>query len=495
MTEDISGRPSKEVAAEFRKVSQRAVEFLAALGRSNRKPDNCPEQVDDICQSLSRMEDGNTDGGRVILAYAENRLPDLRRLMFPIEEQDVESGATARDDVLDDKLSLLIAAVSTAKATIDREKGSRPAAELPPSYVPNDPPSPENNALAREARENADRLAKLEADAAQLQSDGQPVFEGIRREAHVGLEMHILAESELRAPEIVPGWLRLLRRGIASVPTGLRKLAGAIKVTKKIGEPFVDQYHEIKHDLKNMIAKHIDRFADNLGKAADAMEGKGEKSSSAPEPIAPSDLAIPDDVEQRAQDMILRGETPPAHWIPAIRNLGFFRPDLTNLMPLAGLKALQHLHLMDTGVSDLTPLAGLTALRWLTLVNAGVSDLTPLSGTVALEKLTLLNVSVSDLTPLAGLTKLNALSLADTSVSDITPLSGIVALERLSLFASEVYDLTPLRGLPRLVQVDVENRARAKQFLPQLGPGWRIMRKKHGKPWHTLRRDVPGVDV
>lgn len=71
---------------------------------------------------------------------------------------------------------------------------------------------------------------------------------------------------------------------------------------------------------------------------------------------------IPEDFTEQAQEMILAGTKPPAHWVPRITDLNFYRTDLADLTPLAGLTALQTLGCTGTRVSDLTPLSGIAGL-------------------------------------------------------------------------------------------------------------------------------------
>lgn len=57
---------------------------------------------------------------------------------------------------------------------------------------------------------------------------------------------------------------------------------------------------------------------------------------------------IPEDFIEQAQEMILAGTKPPAHWVPRITELNFIGTDLADLAPLAGLTALRSLDCMST---------------------------------------------------------------------------------------------------------------------------------------------------
>lgn len=204
---------------------------------------------------------------------------------------------------------------------------------------------------------------------------------------------------------------------------------------------------------------------------------------------------IPEDFIEQAQEMILAGKKPPAHWVPRIKRLVLTPWFTVDLAPLAGLTALQTLHCDDMPVSDLTPLAGLTALQGLFCKNTRisdlaplanltalqsldcrgtqVSDLTPLAGLTALQYLTCGNTQVSDLAPLAGLTGLQRLDCSNTKVSDLTPLTGLTALRRLDCWNTQVNDLAPLSGVDRLI-IRVEDETRAAVLRLTLKPGSKV---------------------
>ncbi len=79
------------------------------------------------------------------------------------------------------------------------------------------------------------------------------------------------------------------------------------------------------------------------------------------------------------------------------RNTGDSNERLTDLAPLAGLSALQSLHVSSTQVTDLQPLASLSALQSLNVDSTKVTDLKPLAGLSALQSLNVSNTQVTDL--------------------------------------------------------------------------------------------------
>jgi Leucine-rich repeat (LRR) protein len=186
-------------------------------------------------------------------------------------------------------------------------------------------------------------------------------------------------------------------------------------------------------------------------------ESKRLERSAVPSLQPPPRLPVPDDVEARAQAMIIEGRAPPSEWRPFIRNLQFSGTVVSDAAPLAGLTALQSLDLSGTEVSDVAPLAGLTALQSLDLSGIRVSDVAPLVGLTALQSLGLRGTKVSDVAPLAGLTALQSLDLSGIRVSDVAPLAGLTALQSLGLRGTKVSDVAPLAGLTALQSLDLND--------------------------------------
>ena len=109
--------------------------------------------------------------------------------------------------------------------------------------------------------------------------------------------------------------------------------------------------------------------------------------------------ATPHEVNTEARALILAGKPIPSDLAGKVTAMNLWNTEVTDLTPLAGLTALQKLHLAYTEVTDLTPLAGLTALQTLYLQNTKVTDLAPLAGLTALQELHLAYTEVTDLTP------------------------------------------------------------------------------------------------
>ncbi len=243
--------------------------------------------------------------------------------------------------------------------------------------------------------------------------------------------------------------------------------AGTIEATQRFLATYSRPVTRLARD--NAILRRLSLWAADY--ARDELPGPAPDKAlppGAPGRIREDNEDIPEDVEDQAREMILRGQTPPEAWVPHIRELDFETNDLIDLTLLSGLTVLQWLDLSHTPVTDLTPLTGLTALRWLRFSWTKVTDLAPVAGLTALQSLDLFGTQVRDLSPLAGLAGLQSLDLFGTQVRDLSPLAGLAGLQSLDLTATGVTDLTPLSGLTGLQSLRL-SRTQVRDLSPLSG--------------------------
>ncbi len=175
----------------------------------------------------------------------------------------------------------------------------------------------------------------------------------------------------------------------------------------------------------------------------------------------------------------------PLAQLRALEALDLSQTQVSDLEPLAQLRALKALFLWETQVSDLEPLAQLRALEALDLSQTQVSDLEPLAQLRALEALFLWETQVSDLGPLAQLRALERLHLSLTPVSDLEPLAQLRMLERLDLWSTRVADLEPLANLTGLKSLDL-----SQTQVADLGPLAQLRALERLRLWGTQVADL-----
>ncbi len=114
--------PDKNLARELKQVKLSAKAVEAAMGEVNFLPSDFPREVlADICSSLGGLEQGTAENSRPALEYARNKIPEIRREFFHLEEEDAEipgldmnAPRLYRGMVLDRHLNTLIGSVTTA---------------------------------------------------------------------------------------------------------------------------------------------------------------------------------------------------------------------------------------------------------------------------------------------------------------------------------------------------------------------------------------------
>ncbi len=157
-------------------------------------------------------------------------------------------------------------------------------------------------------------------------------------------------------------------------------------------------------------------------------------------------------------------------------------PDITDVKPLAGLKALRELSIGAAGkLTDLTPLASLNQmehlycfrspvsslgfaenmakLKTLWVFGTEISDLSPISQSRSLVYLDIHDTPVTSLSAVKGLDKLRILYIDNTAINSLEPVAGLKSLRYLYLSGTEVKSLEPLRELKHLKKLDIGHTA------------------------------------
>jgi Leucine-rich repeat (LRR) protein len=492
--------PSLVVLREFDAVAKRAQNFAAAISAANRLPDDFPkEQVKDICESLVLLPFGTTQGGRDQLGYANLRLPDVRGEFFSLEQQN-EDGQPIREETLDDTFSLLIAAVATAIGTIDREAGKRPPEEPPAlryGVDPSDTLIAGAMTSGRMAIESLDRIGQSLKDITNPHSENA---DRLRRRVSDGSGLVRMAKAEIGFHKIVPVWTRKLGESIDTIPVGLRNAADLIDLTIDLASPYIEQWSEIKRDIRQVITKHIKQFTKNLRTNADRIQKKSKRDGQLrfDHKRPPTDFSIgrvinllvgsgsvPDDWIQWVTKLDLSGlefsdctsleafvdlqeldlsdtkitDATSLKNLVNLKKLNLSRNKITNIESLQNLSNLTNLSLSDTKISNFEPLRYLTDLKELNLSYNKFNNIKFLKSLLNLENLWLYNTPITDLNPIKRIFKLRLIDLSGTNISNVKPLDELVNLEFLNLRRTAVTDMKPLKGLIKLRSLDLRETA------------------------------------
>ncbi len=141
--------------------------------------------------------------------------------------------------------------------------------------------------------------------------------------------------------------------------------------------------------------------------------------------------------------------------LPSLGVLKLRNNRVSDLSPLAELTRLYNLDLSDNRVSNISVLAK-RSLLFLELNNNDISDISPLAET-SLQRLYLGGTGISDLSPLGKHTEMTHLGLAQNQISDISPLAEFTRLRYLDLSGNRISDIAPLANMEGLLQVYLHN--------------------------------------
>nr|WP_321439326.1 leucine-rich repeat domain-containing protein [uncultured Hyphomonas sp.] len=505
---DPNGPPEGLFLDELEAVADEARDLAEHLRAPNYLPTGFPkDDVRLLCTALQGLSRGTTLAAVETLDYARKRIVIWRREYFPAKRpheniQDLDKPPTQdRHGLLDNKLTKILAGVSTAISTYEEVTGKVVKLDVRPeqAVTPEEEQSTELHGLSEKA---VDTVADIEELENQARAD-----ESSEIQKTVGLPLHDLkTRAQIAAVETAQKRPQLSL--LTKVSRGLRYAASTVwdiccnadkdlaPLAKAWGEWNKAQLQSILEQVR-IVSTGIDQSVRNIRERRAAAnspiddktleqwefeaiislltgqaipiarrpylrylfidasdEGLFEALKSAG---APLDKIYADQEADRWQRRIVFSNLAPLAELTSLQTLYLSRTQVSDLTPLAELKSLDSLFLANTQVSDLTPLAQLTSMHSLDCANTQVSDLTPLAQLTSMHSLNLSNTQVSDLTPLAELKSLDSLFLANTQVSDLTPLTQLTSLDSLYLDGTQVSDLTPLAQLTSLNSLDLDN--------------------------------------
>ena len=455
--------PPPALARELDEVAAAALAFGEAIRVANELPPEFPKApVLMIAAALAELPKGTGEGAYEPLIYARNRLTALRREFILTEAATREGSAEGegpppltRGLAIDLTLTRVVADVSTAldahRAWASREEEGR---EDVAGAVKIDPTAPDVAEVAARARETQKALEAGVDELRAIIEPGSVAGERLIRQTQDAAGVVGLGHAELEMKKVVPRWLRRLGAAIGDARNLMRKSARAIQMGVDIARPLERRWTEFQNTCTGAIFDGLEGASRDITALADKWEGERAQARKPPQAATPDEAFT----IGKARAMILRGEAPPAAWVPMIDELDFRgNHALPDLRALSGLTALTTLDLSRTQVTDVGALAGLTALTTLDLSVTKVTDVGALAGLTALTKLDLSVTKVTDVGALAGLTALTKLDLSLTQVKDVSALAGLTALTTLDLSRTKVKDVGALAGLTALTTLTLSH--------------------------------------
>lgn len=458
-------RPSDELANELAEVRADASELIVYIQKINIPfPDEFPAaKLVELANLLIELPDGTARGCREPLLFAQEKLAAIRGTYIGRDEDQPKGfGSEAaprpqRRDALDIRLTSLMSSVSTALQVANREHNLELEIEGSPEPTvepPDKAPIERINVIVQESE------AKLGTNRDQL--DGMSVpgslnADRLRRRLTDAIALNRLASAELRAPRIVPAWLKRIGNALREYPKVILTAASAIKLTADIADwahdkwsRYTDEVFKLGTKLIRDVANDISQYAQSLDEYRRAQIAAARaKSLTAPTPY----IAWPN-----LREIIIQGREIPLEWRPLIKQIDLsHETELVDISNLSVLVNLEELLLSRTNVFDIGPIAQMKRLRRLELSRTKVTDIGPLTAATELRKLDIDGLTITNINALSDLKNLEELDLSRTSVSDLRPLKNLSKLRILDASHTLIDNLVPISDLDKLEKLDISH--------------------------------------
>lgn len=458
--------PDKNLARELRQVKLSAKAVEAAMDQANFLPSDFPREVlVDICSSLAGLEQGTAENSRPALEFARNKIPEIRRQFFHLEEEDseapdldLEAPRLYRGMALDRHLNTLIGSVTTALDEYRVQAQQRFDDEVRGEEIvvlrkPEETEGPTNDASdVIEASERAySGLQEKEIDRTEK-------GEILARRLKDGSNLAYAARSQIRGGKIVKRWFEGITKAILALPNLISQAGKGVKVGTDVADILADWWSETQHALLKCSIDQIRRFGvalENIGETLNRREALPSMGLDGPKlPRDPDVLQAETEVER----CLRAGVKVPNGLARLVKRLQFRVPayEITRIKRWQDVALCENLVSIVAYQTDfdvdrhLAHLFGLSQLVELRLPAQDVKDISELGRLVTLAILSIYAPNVVDISVLGKLTRLTQLSLQVPEVADISPLERLTGLTSLSLTANNAKDLTALGKLTDL---------------------------------------------
>lgn len=463
--------PDKNLARELRQVRLSANAVESALAEANFLPVDFPREIlVDICSSLAGLEQGTAENSRPALEYARNKIPEIRREFFHLEEddgglsgEDLEAPRLYRGMALDRHLNTLIGSVTTAldeyrvqaQQRFDDEVRGEDIVVLQKPQETSGPDSDASDVIEASGRaylalrdKRVDQTEKGEILARRLKDSSNLAF---------------AARSLIRGGKIVRRWFEGITKAILDLPALIYQAGKAIKVGTDVADILADWWSETHHTLVKCSIDQIRRFGialESISEALNRREALPQSTRKAEDtPRDPRELEAEAEVER----LMAAGVEVPSELARLARRLRFQASPGTAVkiarwQDIARCQNLISLILYATDFEigrDIRYLSGLSHLRELRLPNQSTQDISALGKLTELTTLSLHVPDLTDISPLGELTRLGTLSLQAPEVADISALEKLIGLSSLSLTANNVQDISVLGRLSGLTSLSL----------------------------------------
>lgn len=508
------GPPDRGLLRELRQVKTTAVDVLATLVQTNAVPADFPREVlEDICEALSGLEAGTAENCRPTLEYARNKIPEIRREYFLLDDGDLDHYPIGIDEPslyrgmpLDIRLNELIGAVATALDEYRVQAQERFDDEVRAEDILVLDTLGENRA-------SSDATHVIEASGLAIETiaskDLHTTQNGdvLTRRLMDSKNLATAARSQLLSRKIIRRWFEGIASAFRDLPELISRAGSAIKVGTDVADLLSDWWTKTEHEILRSVIDQIREFGGTLenisvtlrrtpaplaaspvnSQQQRVLERREAESEVARRMKAGEEVSV--GLAELVEHLQLSGSPTAPNNIPRwkdvarCRNIESLHAQSTNfsirqhgqlLNALYGLRSAilnnqdqddvdsaEHLSTLrslsiQTDATDISSLGHLKNLLQLKLTADQVENIAPIGFLSELNTLSLRTNRNRDFWPLSKLGSISAMKLQSTKLTDLGPLAGLTTLDSLSIQASNVLDIEPLEALSSLTRLSLE---------------------------------------
>lgn len=250
------------------------------LGDNSLPPEFPTNELTKVCVSLARVADGTEAAAYEILKIADDFISKVRSKHVLAEEEVTASSEVLTPPIrgmnLDQQISGVMVAVSTALATCRRQAGEAASAseDEASEQIVDASARSGTNELSSHANSIRSQATELNEE---LQSSRNPQSDRGDNLARSLTDLDILAslvEMALSSKDAAVSWVKSLGRFFANYPALLRKLGSALVIGADIAKPAWDRWHAVWHRIGLVVIEEVKGLGLDLGKLVEAWENE-----------------------------------------------------------------------------------------------------------------------------------------------------------------------------------------------------------------------------
>lgn len=247
----------------FGKSQSRLLTWSTRLVTFNAIPEGFPEALlKDLCGALVGLPDGTAENCRTQLELTRTVLPKIRREYFALEEgeekeEEPKEPRFYRGMLLDQKLNLLLASVTTALDEYRAQAQERFDDEIRAEEIAL---IEDKRALTNVFEGTTELVGSVNSSIDELDEKGVSESEGgdiLRRRLKDSENLALAARSQLQIQPIIRRWFESVSGARRKTPALIGMAGRALRLGAEISQPLADWWAKFEKDSVNTIIKKI----------------------------------------------------------------------------------------------------------------------------------------------------------------------------------------------------------------------------------------------